>query len=250
MPILNGPITRRTGGPAPVSTGRGPQKLTSGSTRPNEVTVTSLTMVAGPLQEGAKVALQLAPDDKRLAYVVSCQQRALVLDVPEGLPDGTVEDGSIVDLLMPRSVGMYKWLCMVSPAPRGNEVSVQILDGPMFVQRRLGPRVDANLPAEVRHVRASHRGVPYRALVADLSHGGLKLLGPKPLRTGDTIEVTMDLRGSVVSLMGRVVMAYPSPGLAEPGSTDAHVAFHEGQRRGIESVDRFVAEQLACQWKG
>lgn len=212
--------------------------------------MTTAAVAAGPLQAGVRVGIQLDQGATHPAQVTSCQQRAMALEVPDGLPEGAVEEGSVIDLLMPRSVGMYKWLCIVVACPNSRELDVQILDGPMFIQRRLDPRVGANLPAEVRHVRSSHRGLPYQAFVADLSHGGLKLEKARPLRMGDIVEVTMELCGAPVALLGRVVMAYPSPGLGEPGSTDAHVAFHEGQHRGVEEVDRFVAEQLACQWKG
>jgi hypothetical protein len=166
------------------------------------------------------------------------------------MPDDSLEEGTILDLLMPRSVGMYKWLCMVSSPLWEKVVEVQVLDGPMFIQRRLDPRVGANLRAEVRHVRSARRGIPHEAVVVDLSHGGLKLEGARPTRKGETLEVTMELCGFLVSLLGRVVMAYPSPRLSEPGSTDAHVCFLEGQRTGIEAVDRFVAQQLACRWRG
>ncbi len=212
--------------------------------------MTSVTVMAGPLQPGVRVGLQLDQGETRPAQVTACDQRTMTLELLDGMPAGPVEEGAIIDLVMPRSVGMYKWLCIVPYAPEGTGLSVQILDGPLFIQRRIDPRVGANLPVAVRHVRSSHRGLPYEASVADLSHGGLKLEGVKPLRMGDTVEVAMDLCGIKVALLGRVVMAYPSPGLGEPGATDAHVAFHEGQRRGIEAVDRFVAEQLACQWGG
>jgi Tfp pilus assembly protein PilZ len=173
----------------------------------------------------------------------------VALELLEELPAGAVEEGTVLDLLMPRSVGMYKWLCIVVSCRDAKMLGVQVLDGPMFIQRRLDPRVGANLPAQVRHVSSSHRGLPYQAFVADLSHGGLKLERARPVRTGDTVEVAMELNGVKVALLGRVVMAYPSPGLTEPGDTDVHIAFHEGQHRAVEEVDRFVAEQLACQWE-
>ncbi|HYA44295.1 MAG TPA: PilZ domain-containing protein [Acidimicrobiales bacterium] len=210
--------------------------------------MTSLAMMAGPLQVGVRVGVQLSQGGTSLAIVVSCTDRVITLELLGDLPCGTLEEGSIAELLMPRSVGLYKWLCMVSSPPCPPEVEVQLLDGPLFIQRRLDPRVGAKLPVEVRPIRAARRGAPHRALIADLSRGGLKLEGSKPLRNGDTIEVTMELGNVTVAMLGRVVMAYPSPVLSEPGSTDAHVRFLDGQRRGIEAVDRYVAQQLACQW--
>ncbi len=212
--------------------------------------MTSLAVMAGPLHAGVRVGAQLGQGGTRAAEVTSCDEQATTIRVLDGAPIGALEEGTIIDLLMPRSVGLYKWLCIVTAPPVGDRIEIQLLDGPMFIQRRLDPRVGANLPAEVRHVRSAKRSIPYHALVADFSHGVLKLDGARPLRQGDTVEVTMQLADTKMALLGRVVLSYPSPRLGEPGSTDAHVAFLEGQGRGIEAVDRFVAEQLACQWKG
>jgi hypothetical protein len=44
--------------------------------------------------------------------------------------------------------------------------------------------------------------------------------------------------------MGRVVTAYPSTHSNEPGSTDAHVSFIDGQQEAMELIDRFIADQL------
>jgi hypothetical protein len=72
--------------------------------------------------------------------------------------------------------------------------------------------------------------------VADLSRGGMKLEGPFPLSTGDTLEVTVDI-GGTVHLVGRAVMAYP---LSE-GTWAAHVTFVDGQRNLIDLVDDYLA---------
>jgi hypothetical protein len=109
----------------------------------------------------------------------------------------------------------------------------------MFVQRRLERRVEAEVRAQVRRIHSARRGRPYELTVADLSHGGLKLEGLQQLSTGDTLEVTMDLEAPV-QVMGRAVMAYPTP----TGSWVAHVSFLEGQREVIDVVDAYVARQL------
>ena len=152
---------------------------------------------------------------------------------------------------MSLSWGMYKWLCIVSCQPSERKAEVQLLDAPMFIQRRLDPRVGVGLPAQVRPVRSAAVGEPHEATVADLSHGGLKLEGAKQLRAGDVVEVTTDLSATLfssgtVSLMCRVVMAYPSAKHIGPGMTDAHICFLEGQQEAIDAVDRFVAQQLKC----
>jgi hypothetical protein len=93
-------------------------------------------------------------------------------------------------------------------------------------------------------------------VVADLSHGGLKLEGAKQLRAGDLIEITMGLSATLIdfvgsiSVMGRVVMAYPSHHTEDLATTDAHVCFLDGQQKAIAAVDHFVAQQLKCRWRG
>ena len=76
-------------------------------------------------------------------------------------------------------------------------------------------------------------------VVADLSHGGVKLEGPFHLSTGDTIELDVEI-GQPVRLAGRVVMAYPST----PGTWAAHVSFIEGQTDAAALVDEFITFRL------
>lgn len=213
--------------------------------------MTTGTAIAGPLEAGAKVGLQIALVGACGAEVSCCDGRDLILEMDDELSAGTLEQGSIVDLVLSLSWGMYKWLCMVTTLPSEKKVEVQLLDAPMFIQRRLDPRVGVGLPSEVRAIRSDVLGPRHHAVVADLSHGGLKLEGAKQLRAGDLVEVSLELSATLIAfsgricLMGRVVMAYPSAH-SEPGATDAHVCFVEGQERQIEAVDHFVALQLKC----
>jgi PilZ domain len=218
--------------------------------------LTSASAIAGPLEPGAQVGLQLPQAGTCAAQVASCDGRALILELLDELPPGELEEGSVADLFMSLSWGMYKWLCLVCSQPSERKAEIQLLDAPMFIQRRLDPRVGVGVPADIRTVRSAVLGQPHEAIVADLSHGGLKLEAAKQLRAGDVVEVTMDLSATLItfsgkiSLMGRVVMAYPSTRSDEAGSTDAHVCFVEGQHKAIEAVDRFVAQQLKCRWNG
>jgi hypothetical protein len=215
--------------------------------------MTAAEAIAGPLEPGSEVSLQLPQAGSCAARVASCDGRALVLELVDEPPAGALEEGSVVDLFMSLSRGMYKWLCIVSCQPGDHKAEIQLLDAPMFIQRRLDPRVGVGLPARVRPVRSATIGEPHEAIVADLSHGGLKLEGAKQLRAGDVIEVAAELSATLgsngtVSLMCRVVMAYPSAKHPGPGRTDAHICFLEGQQLAIEAVDRFVAQQLS--WRG
>ncbi|MGH9105967.1 MAG: PilZ domain-containing protein [Acidimicrobiales bacterium] len=217
--------------------------------------MTSQAAIAGPLEAGARVGLQLPRAGTCAAQVLSCDGRQLILELNDDLAPGSLEEGSVVDMFLSLSWGMYKWICILSCSPGERKAEVELLDAPMFIQRRLDPRVGVGLPAEVCTLRSASKGPSHPAMVADLSHGGLKLTGARPLRAGDVIEVTMELSATLVSfeamitVMGRVVMAYPSPGGDRPGSTDAHVCFVEDQPEAIAAVDRFVAQQLNCRWK-
>lgn len=217
--------------------------------------MTSAGAVAGPLDIGARVGLQLPKLGTRAAAVTSCDGRQLSLELDDVLPEGSIEEGSVIDLFLSLSWGMYKWICIVSCAPGDRKAEVQLLDAPMFIQRRLDPRVGVGIAAEVAPLRSANRGPSHQAVVADMSHGGLKLEGARQLRAGDVVEVTVDLSATLVSfvgaitLVGRVVMAYPSVHSDDIGCTDAHVSFLEGQQKAIDAVDHFVAQQLKCRWK-
>jgi hypothetical protein len=98
-------------------------------------------------------------------------------------------------MFIPLDMGVYKWLCIVSSHPSAKEAEVQVLDAPMFVARRPTPRVLAELPAEVRALLPQSKGPAHKAVMTDLSVGGMKLEGCQQLSTEDTIEVTVRLSG-------------------------------------------------------
>lgn len=210
--------------------------------------------IAGPLGPGVQVGLQLASGGTCAARVASSGGRTLVLEILEEATPPALEEGSVVDLYMPLSWGMYKWLCIVSCHPSERKAEVELLDAPMFIQRRLDPRVGVALPVEVR-LQGRRHGEEHEALVADLSNGGLKLERARQLRSGDIVEVRLDLSATLVphegpvTVVGRVVMAYPSPPGDDPATTDAHVSFQDGQPEALAAVGRFVAQQLKCHWQ-
>jgi len=211
--------------------------------------------IAGPLTAGARVGLQLPHAGPCAAQVMACSGADLVLELLDEIPAGGLEEGSVVDLLLPLSWGMYKWIALVSAPPSEKKAELQLLDAPMFIQRRLDPRVGVGVPAEVRHVASGRRGEPHQAIVSDLSRGGLKLEGARQLRAGDVVEITMDLSATLadqvgpLTLLGRVVMAYRSPVSDDPSISDAHVSFLEEQDQAVQAVDHFVTQQLKCRWK-
>ena len=108
-------------------------------------------------------------------------------------------------------------------------LSLTMIDPVRLQQRRRHVRVDVDIPAVVRRVRGGRRGRAQKVRIADLSVGGLKLVGAVTLATVDTVNVIVDLGQGPVSLDGRVVMSYPT----SDGSRVAHVAF-EGEYPWIE----------------
>ncbi len=204
----------------------------------------------GPLSAGSQVSLQLTPGASFAAQVTSGDGRAVSLELLEVPPEGSLETGSVVEMFIPLDMGVYKWLCIVSSNPSPNTAEVQVLDAPMFVPRRPNPRVLAELPADVRALLPQSKGPVHKAVLTDLSIGGMKLEGCQHLSVEDTIEMTVRLAATsaateeAISIMGRVVMAYPSNRSKDGGSTDAHVSFIDGQQEAVEVVHRFVNEQL------
>jgi hypothetical protein len=227
--------------PTPSTDGPAPQTMAQ---------VALVLRAVGPLSAGSRVSLQLTPGHSFAAQVSSGDGRTISLELLEVPPEGSLETGSVVEMFIPLDMGVYKWLCIVSSHPSANEAEVQVLDAPMFVARRPTPRVLAELPAEVRALLPQSKGPAHKAVMTDLSVGGMKLAGCQPLSVEDIIEVTVRLAGrstainETITIMGRVVMAYPGNHSKDPGSTDAHVSFIDGQEEALELVGRFVAEQL------
>jgi hypothetical protein len=197
------------------------------------------TDISGPLEPGVRVSLEFPQAGTCVGVVVSKGPSSVVLDLLDELPDGDLVPGLTLQLFMPRTEGLYHWLGALSGPAQGQQVEMELLSSPLFVQRRFGKRVEPELQAEVRRLRSTRRGRPHEMSVADMSRGGMKLEGPFPLSTGDTLEVTVDI-GATVQLVGRAVMAYP----VSEGTWAAHVTFVDGQRELINLVDDYIASQL------
>jgi PilZ domain len=195
--------------------------------------------MAAPLEPGIRVSLEL-PEAGTCVAVVDSKSGAIVgLSLLDDVREGELQTGTTLELFMPRPQGIYHWLCVLRSLPADQKAELELVSLPVFVQRRLGQRVEAGLQARVRRIRSSRRGPVHEMQVADLSHGGLKLEGLFQVSTGDTLEVTVDL-GATVQLMGRAVMAYP----ASPGQWAAHVSFLEGQRQAVDLVDDYITQRM------
>ena len=195
--------------------------------------------MAAPLEPGIRVSLELPEAGTCVGVVDSKDEARVVLSLLDDLLEGELQAGTTLELFMPRPQGIYHWLCVLRALGAGQRAELELLSSPVFVQRRLGQRVEAGLLAEVRRIRSSRRGPVHEMRVVDLSHGGLKLEGLFQVSTGDTLEVTVEL-GAPVQLMGRAVMAYPAP----PDQWAAHVSFLEGQRPAVDVVDGYIAQRM------
>lgn len=191
-----------------------------------------------PLEPGVRVSLELPEAGTCVGVVDSKDDAIVVLSLLDEIPEGDLRAGATMALFVPRPQGIYHWLCVVRSLGADQKAELELLSPPVFVQRRLGHRVEAALQAQVRRIHSSRRGQAHEMRVADLSHGGMKLEGPIQLSTGDTLEVTVDL-GAPVQLKGRAVMAYP----ANRGKYAAHVSFLEGQRDAVDVVDDYIAQR-------
>jgi predicted ArsR family transcriptional regulator len=200
---------------------------------------TSITDITGPLEPGVRVSLELPEAGTCVAVVASKTRAAVALDLLDEVPSGELEPGSTLDLFMPRPEGIYHWLCVLSAPPTDRRAVVELLSSPVFVQRRLGQRLEAGLQAQVRRVHSARRGKSHAMQVADLSRGGMKLEGPVQLSTGDTLEITVDL-GVPVQITGRAVMTYRM----SPDTWAAHVSFLDDQRDVTDVLDAYIARHF------
>ena len=75
--------------------------------------------LAGPLENGMRVSLELPEAGTCVAVVSQRGQSSLTLDLLDDLPDGELEPGSTLDLFMPRPEGIYHWLCSLNSLPLG-----------------------------------------------------------------------------------------------------------------------------------
>ncbi|HTW09348.1 MAG TPA: PilZ domain-containing protein [Acidimicrobiales bacterium] len=197
------------------------------------------TGTGDPLEPGVRVSLELPEAGTCVGVVASKDEASVVLELLDDVPDGELETGATLELFMPGPHGMYHWICTLRSLPGSQRAELELVSAPVFVQRRLRPRVEAGLQARVRRIHSSRRGTAHDMKVADLSRGGMKLEGPFQVSTGDTLEVTVDL-GPQVQLTGRAVMAYPSG----PARWAAHVSFLDGQREAIDSIDAYIASRM------
>ena len=118
------------------------------------------TEMTRPLEAGVRVSLELPEAGTCVAVVASTGETSLVLDLLDDLLEGELEPGSTFDLFMPRSEGIYHWLCSLSAAPEGQRAQVELLNPAIFVQRRLERRVEAEVHAQVRRIHSARRGRP------------------------------------------------------------------------------------------
>jgi hypothetical protein len=193
---------------------------------------------AKSLSPGVRVSLEVPEAGTCVARISKREGPVLWLDLLDEVGEGELPPGSTVELFLPRTSGIYHWLCVLSASPVDQKAQVELLSPAMFVQRRLGHRTGVELEALVRRLHSGRRGQAHQMTVADLSRGGMKLNGQFQASTGDTLEVTVRM-SPFLRVVDRVVMAYQSG----PGQWAAHVSFLDGQREAFEAVDTYIASR-------
>jgi hypothetical protein len=194
------------------------------------------------LRKGIRVGVEVPDGGTYVAVIERIEGGVVDVELLDDVPEGALLPDGVVNVFIPRPAGLYCWLSRVVGQSRRSGLSLSMIDPVRLQQRRRHVRVDVDIPAEVRRIRGGRRGRAQNARIADLSIGGLKLIGTFALATVDTVAVTVDLGQGPVSLDGRVVMSYPT----SDGSRVAHVAF-EGENPWIdEEVDDGVDDEVSA----
>jgi hypothetical protein len=173
------------------------------------------------LRKGIRVGVEVPDGGTYVAVIERIEGRVVDVELLDDVPEGALLPDRVVNVFIPRPAGLYCWLSRVIGQSRRTALSLNMIDPVRLQQRRRHVRVDVDIPAVVRRIRGGRRGRAQNVRIADLSVGGLKLIGAFALATVDTVSVIVDLGQGPVSLDGRVVMSYPT----SDGSRVAHVAF-------------------------
>jgi hypothetical protein len=173
------------------------------------------------LKKGVRVGVEVPDRGTYVAIIERVAGRVVEVELLDDVPDGTLLPDGVVNVFMSRPAGLYCWLSKVIGQSRRTALSLTMMDPVRLEQRRRHARVEVDIPAVVRRVRGGRQGRAQTVRIADLSVGGMKLIGVVTLATVDTVVVDTDLGEGPVSLGGRVVMSYPT----SDGSRVAHVAF-------------------------
>ena len=173
------------------------------------------------LKKGVRVGVEVPDEGTYVAVIERIEGRVVDVELLDDVPDGALPPNRVVNVFIPRPAGLYCWLSRVIGQSRRTALSFTMIDPVRLQQRRRYERVEVDIPAVVRRVRGGRRGRAQNVRIADLSIGGLQLIGAVTLATVDTVVVDADLGHGLVSLDGQVVMSYPT----SDGSRVAHVAF-------------------------
>jgi PilZ domain len=173
------------------------------------------------LKKGIRVGVEVPDRGTYVAVIERVVGRVVEVELLDDVPEGALQPDRVVNVFVSRPAGLYCWLSQVIGQSRRSALSLAMIDPVRLEQRRRHVRMDVDIPAVVRRVRGGRRGRAQTVRIADLSIGGLKLIGAVTLATVDAVVVDVDLGEGLVSLDGRVVMSYPT----SDGTRVAHVAF-------------------------
>jgi hypothetical protein len=188
------------------------------------------------LTEGARVTVGVLDGGTCVAQVERVAGVDFSVDMLDRIEQVMPPAGDQLSVYVGRPEGMRGWRVRIREDLRDGKASFTAVGRIATIQRRRHARVDVDLPAEARRVVAHRLGPVQQGRLADLSPGGLRLVGPFILHTSDSVEVTVDLGEGPVALHGPVVLAYSAPG----GGRVVHVA--------LSPVRSGAQDQLVAFW--
>jgi hypothetical protein len=192
------------------------------------------------LREGIRVGIELADGSTCVAQIERLAGDAVHMKLLDDLPAGGLGPSRTADIFVARPEGLYRWPTRMTSGPEGDNAVLSVLGPVRLLQRRVHPRVAVDVAAEVRRIVHGRRDRAREGRIADLSHGGMKLITEPPIEPGDRVEVAVDLDGRRLSLTGRVVMAHAGPG----GGRVANITFGDETTNELSALDAYLARRL------
>jgi hypothetical protein len=188
------------------------------------------------LVAGMRVGMMIDGGETIVALVHSVDGDNLELQLLEGL-DGRQVPDAVITLFAPHERGMHHWSALAAGQPLAGRLSLALMGNSWIVQRRLYPRFDVDLPAQIHRVRQGTRTPARSVQIVDLSHGGARAVGAIDLSTGDTVVLDLDVGSGIVTAPGRVAMAYPDG----HGRRVNHIAFDAPDAPELAGIDAFLS---------
>lgn len=179
-----------------------------------------------PLDPGRRVRLEETASGNLVgcvAVVDSVSADRLVVRLLDPAPEGSFAPGSNVVLVLAQGEGLQRAASTVEEAHGDHErvLDLRLLRALDDTQRRAHPRVPVHLEVRARPVRPNGRGEVESMVAADISEGGIRLVGNVQHSAGTVLELELPTGDGPLALRGMVVAVRA----VEADRWTAHVAF-------------------------